>query len=389
MKRKKIGVLTYTKEYANIGTNMQSYSTLKAVQKVCPHDRVELIDYSGWKPAMRPYLSQVSLRSLWNDLVRIIKYKKFFKHHLVFSSDSLISADLGRSIDFIRKQNYDAIFVGSDTLLELKRAHKDEFTAYWLDSTIHAKKFLLAASALNVTVESLSEKQKEAMQKTVDDFSLLGVRDDVTYRLISNFIKPGDKRLTKIPDPTFTHEIDYSYIENYFRKKELKFDKPIVCLHLLRDTAWAAELAGHFRDAGYLIASLRPAYYADMIFTDLSPFEHVGLYKYFDLVITHRFHDAIFCFKNLTPVIAFAEHVADVTTHGESKNLSLFRSFNVDNLNYIENKTNITASYLFSIYREAISNFKKNEVFIKIQLVKNNESYMLFLNEAVKLIDEL
>ena len=79
---------------------------------------------------------------------------------LFFSQKKLITANLKDSIDFIRNQNYDAIYVGSDTLLELKRAGKDELTAYWLDDTIECKKFLIAASSHNVTFESLSDQQK-------------------------------------------------------------------------------------------------------------------------------------------------------------------------------------------------------------------------------------
>ena len=87
---KKIGVLTYMKGYANHGTNMQSYSTLKAIQKVFPNDRVELINYSGWKPAMKPYFYNMSVSSLIKDFVRIYKYKRFFKEDLTLSKDRLI-----------------------------------------------------------------------------------------------------------------------------------------------------------------------------------------------------------------------------------------------------------------------------------------------------------
>ena len=68
---KKIGVLTYIREYANLGTNMQSYCTLKAIQRQYPDARVELIDYSGWKPSQRPYLSHITPSSLYKDIVRI------------------------------------------------------------------------------------------------------------------------------------------------------------------------------------------------------------------------------------------------------------------------------------------------------------------------------
>ena len=384
----KIGVLTYLKEYSNLGTNMQSYCTLQAVKKAYPEAHVELIDYSGWKPAKRPYLSQFSLQSLKNDFARIKKYDDFFKNDLILSEKSLISANLQESIAFIKKQNYNAIYVGSDTLLELKRAKNDELTAYWLENTIKAKKFLIAASSHNVVYENLSENQKIKIQETLNDFSLLGVRDEATFRLLSNFIARGDQRLQIVPDPTFTFKIKYEKIERYLLRKEISFNKPIVCLHLLRRTKWAGQLARHFRKEGYLVASLRPAYYADIIFTDLSPFEQIALYRYFDLVITHRFHDSIFCLKNLTPVIVFPEFTTDITFNGENKNKTLFKSFNIDGINYVGNSENINADYLFGIHKEAITNFKTNEQFIKGKLEENCRNYEVYIDRTKKIVNE-
>lgn len=384
----KIGVLTYIKEYSNLGTNMQSYCTLKAIEKAYPDAQVEILNYSGWKPAQRPYLTQVSFESLKNDLIRIRKYKKFFAEELSLSKSNLISGDVEKSIAFIKKQNYKAIYVGSDTLLELKRAKKDELTAYWLDETIESKKFLIAASSHNVVFENLSDTQKDKIQKTIDQFSLLGVRDDATFRLLTNFIAKGDTRLQMVPDPTFTLKINYNKIEEYIFRKKLLFKKPIVCLHLLRNTTWASELADYFRKEGYLVASLRPAYYADLIFTDLSPFEQVGLYKYFDLVITHRFHDSIFCLKNLTPVIVFPEHASDITQNGENKNKTLFKAFHLDTVNYVSDPQNINAAYLFKIHKKAILNFKNNEKHIKYMLEENKKNYELFVTKTKALVME-
>lgn len=385
---KKIGILTYIKEYSNLGTNMQSYCTLKAIQKVYPDSQVELINYSRWKPAMRPYLSDISFHSLKNDYIRIKKYNRFFKKELTLSKNKLISSNLNKSIEFIKKQNYDAIYVGSDTLLELKRARKDELTAYWLDNTIDSKKFFIAVSSNNVTFEDLSDKQKNKIQKTIDGFSLLGVRDEPTFRLLSYFTSNRDKRLQIIPDPTFTYDIDYNSVEQYIKSKKLLFNKPIVCLHLLRDTKWAFDLSNYFRKEGFIIASFRPAYYADIIFTDLSPFEQMGIYKYFSLVITHRFHDSIFCFKNFTPVIFFPEHVTDVTLYHESKSLTLFKSFKLEETNYIENKDNITAKYLIDVHQEAIAKFKKSEDFIKNTLREHKEKYESFVKESRRICME-
>src|ERR1035437_2616509 len=178
----KIGILTYTREYANLGTVMQCYSTFKAVQRAYPDAIVELIDYSAAAPALRPYLSNASLRSVKNDCIRIINYRRFFREELTFSKDTLTSTSVDRAFDFIRRQRYDAIYVGSDTVLELKDAKPDSLTPYWLDGTIPSTKFLAAASSHNVTVEGLSAQQKHLIERSVDTFTLLGVRDDATFR---------------------------------------------------------------------------------------------------------------------------------------------------------------------------------------------------------------
>jgi hypothetical protein len=318
--------------------------------------------------------------------MRMMKYRKFFKENLTLSQDKLISPNLNDSLEFIRRQNYDAIYVGSDTLLELKRARKDELTAYWLNNGLKTRKFLLAASSHNVTFEALSDHQREQMQQTIADFSLLGVRDEATFRLLSHFTRPDDERLRIIPDPTFTYEIDYSHIERYFKRRNLSFDKPVVCLHLLRDSQWGSTLAAYFRKEGYIIASLRPAYYADVILTDLSPFEQMGVYRYFQLVITHRFHDAIFCLKNLTPVIVFPEQATDVTPFGESKHQSLLRAFKVESTHYVPNTEALTAEYLFDIHLDAIRAFKDNEAVITSVLREHKNKYESFLMRSSTLI---
>ena len=91
-----------------------------------------------------------------------------------------------------------------------------------------------------------------------------------------------------MPDPTFTYTIDSRPVERYLQRKHSSLTGPRVPA-FLRDTKWGADLAARFRAAGYAVASLRPARYADMLFTDMAPFEQMGLYRYFDLVVTPGF----------------------------------------------------------------------------------------------------
>lgn len=382
----KIGILTYTKEFANLGTNMQCYCTLKAIQDTYPNARVELIDYAASTPVRKPYFSNASFHSVKSDCIRIAKYSKFFKEELTFSKDRLITRRVSRALDFIGRQHYDAIYVGSDTVLELKSAMPDGLTPYWLDKSIPGRKFLASASSHNLTVEALSPRQQSLIAQAIESFSLLGVRDDATLRLVARFTGVGDKRLEIVPDPTFTYEIDYSHIERYLDQRHLRFGRPVVCLHLLRDTAWAPRLADYFRKAGFVVASLRPAYYADIVFTDLSPFEQLGLYKYFSLVITYRFHDTIFSLKNLTPVLAFPEHASDVTPHGESKIATLLSAFDVETSNYIPNKAMLTAELLFERYPSAMSRFLEKSGRLGSLLLEHRDRYRAFITRSRALV---
>lgn len=382
----KIGVLTYTREYANLGTIMQAYCTLQEIRRAYPDSQVELVDYSSTAPLRRPYLSHISLRSIQKDYSRFRKYDEFFSRNLIFSREALTTTAVERALKFIRRQRYDAIYIGSDTVLEIKGNCRCGLPPYWLDNSIPASKILVAASSFNVTFETLSTRQRDLIQRSIDAFVLLGVRDHATFRLLSHFTAPGDPRLQMVPDPTFTYEIDYTHIENYLEENDLHFTRPVVCLHLLRDSYWAADLAARFRKAGYVVASLRPARYADLVLTDLSPFEQMGLYKYFSLVVTHRFHDTIFCLKNLTPVLAFPPEESDVTSHSESKIGSLLRVFGLEATSYIANKKAVSADSIFDLHRSATFHFEDARPRIAASLCEEKKKYQQFIDNSIEFV---
>ena len=48
-----------------------------------------------------------------------------------------------------------------------------------------------------------------------------------------------------------------------------------------------------------------------------------------DFVITHRFHDGVFCMKNLTPVLIYVKSSKEMMVGGESKHISLLKDFNL------------------------------------------------------------
>lgn len=380
----RIGILTYFGDL-NSGTNMQAYSLQDALKNCYPNNAtVEIINYHAWNRTLEwhPYISSVSFKSLLNDVKRLSKYHRFLKSNLNLAGKRIIAKDPHVVWSFIKNQKYDVIYVGSDTLLELDRYKKNEVSAYWLSSDIEAKKIFIAASSKNLEYSALSSFQKEHIEASINDFRLIGVRDEATARFIKNFISEQDKRLQIVPDPTFSYNIDYSYIEDYLKRKKVDLTKPTICLHLTKDTVYSKELAQTLKERGYQIASLRPAYWADILLNDMSPLELVGVFRFFKAVVTHRFHDSIFCFKNLTPVVAIPHSFSYSNSFGESKYTSLFKTFNVYETNLVKSRDENTLDNIVSMIEYTIAHFPKKSVKSKL-----DELSSTFFNYVKRSID--
>ncbi len=380
----KIGILTYYGDL-NCGTNLQAYATLMAVKEAYPNDFVEIIPFHGFKQKRLPYLSNCTPSSLAKDLRRISKYATFRKEHLGITTD-YTTTSVEKALAFIKKRGYDIIYIGADTLLELSRlpADYDGLSAYWLSPEIKAKKIFLAASCKNLEYDSLSPKQKELMTATLKDFSAFGVRDVITQQLIEHFI-PADK-ISYISDPTFSLKIDYSHIEKYLEKKKLNIPQNCICIHSYRDDNWCEEVAATLKKQGYTIASLRPKPWADFIFNDLSPLEQAGIFRYFRLTITHRFHEAIFSLKNSSPVLLYVNNKMDLKTSiGESKFSDLIKQFDLYPQCIIDTP-NIDASCVLSQIPVAIDTVNSKKESIEKNIAQASEKYLNFIAESKKTI---
>lgn len=319
----KIGLLTYYGDL-NCGTNLQAYATLLALRKAYPTDKVEVIPFHGFKSRILPYKS-FSPISIWRDLLRIHKYNYFKKHYLGIKGKDQYIYNVDKALNYIAACQYDRIYIGADTLLELDRISFDGISAYWLKD-VQAVKFLIAASSKNVTYEKLTPKQKHEMAVAVSQFSGIGVRDMATKALFQNFV--DSTSIDYVPDPTFTLEIDYRYIENYLSKRRISIPKQSVFLHTYGDDFWADEIVQVLKRAGYTIVTPRPASWSDIVLNDMGPLEQLGLYRYLSFVITHRFHDSVFCLKSQIPFAVYVKSRSEFMTDKEdSKHISLLKDF--------------------------------------------------------------
>ena len=373
----KIGILTYFGD-CNPGTVLQSYSLFKHIKQLYENRAsVEVINYHSFKRYDRPYLSSVSPKSLYKDFIRIKKYREFNKSCYPLSQPYIRTTDFELAKSYIDRQGYDLIYVGSDTLLELHRV-KDGVTIFWLPPEIKAFKIFIAASARNTEYDGLSEKQKKQMELCLYDVGFIGVRDLATKRLIESF--KLNKSVSLIPDPTFALDIDTSYAERYMKRMGLSRKNKLICIHLTRSFKWGREFASIAREYGYRVVSLRPCYYADYVFNDLSPLEYSGIFRYFDSVITHRFHDTVYALKNLTPVITAVPDQSYTNRYGESKQFSLLKDFGMEETNFIPYPLEGSAQLIHQKATDSIKSFDRRKV--KLQLNRNRDIFLSYLTDT-------
>ena len=321
----KIGILTYYGDL-NCGTNLQAYATLLAIKSVYQNHQVEIIPFHGFKNHLYPYKS-FRPYAIGRDIIRISKYWYLKRHYLGINSDKTIT-NVTDALAYINAQRYDRIYVGADTLLELDRLPKgyDGLSAYWLKD-IRTEKYLIAASAKNVEYENLSAVQRKDMAIALKQFTGIAVRDRATVDLCSHFVQP--EYIHYIPDPTFTLNINYSFIEKYLHKKHIQIPKKSVFIQFFGSDTWVDGVIDQLHAEGYTIVVARPHKKADFELNDIGPLEQLGLYRYVDFVITHRFHDCVFSLKNGTPFLVYIKDKQTMMTSkgNEAKQISIAKDF--------------------------------------------------------------
>ena len=375
----KIGLLTYYGDL-NCGTNLQAYATLLAIRKAYPNDLVEIIPFHGFRLRMMPYKT-FSLKNMYYDVLRFRKYATFKQERLEVRYDRTIT-DVNKALKYITDRKYDVIYVGADTLLELDRLPKghDGISAYWLKD-IKAKKVLIAASSKNVSFEQLTDKQKEELRIAANQFSHIGVRDRATVNLF-NHLCGNEVRIEYVPDPTFTYEIDYSPIERYLNLRKIHIPAKSVFIQFYGDDTWLADEVKELKQRGYTIITNRSVSWSSIVLIDMSPLEQVGLYRYVSFVITHRFHDGVFCMKNHTPVLIYVKSGKAMMTGGESKHISLLKDFGLYPQAFLGSlDSDVPLKKTWCSYNEVMKCFDGKRV--DEVLKSNHKAYIDYLNSTL------
>ncbi len=378
----KIGILTFHR-VVNHGSLLQAYATCELLKQRYPKADIEIIDYSPIKGLIKEFRSTIITRNFRNlslSLSRIHKMNNFINNYLPLSPKKLWSNNYNKSVSFINRLNYDVIFVGSDVVFEIKNKHgyaPPIPNIYWLSEKINAKKIAFAASSDKSNVQ-LNDTQCEILKKSLNSFSLLGLRDNYTESLITNILGKKDEKIIRIPDPTFSLEIKKTNIDKKLIKIGVNLKKPILGLHLPNNIL-SNKISSHFKEKGYQIIS--PIFNQNADFNlggIINSFEWAEVYKYFDFTITNRFHGTIFCIKNKVNFLSINDSKA--YENQESKKTSLLKECELlDHLvkhKYSDNFDNIISR---------ISELNINKINFENCIKKENLKLDKFLKQVKKI----
>lgn len=380
----KIGILTYFWQ-DNPGSFLQALAVLRALERRLPQAHIEFIDCryerGGFHIAKR-YVNPLALLEGWR---RYQAYRQCQRQHFPLSERRLVTYRYDEAARFIEHLRYDMIVVGSDTVLEMRRPYKyvGELPIYWLPPSLKCRKVGCAVSSNAQTYDLFPPALRERAAESARGFDLIGVRDDITFGLMQDLGLKDDPRLMRVPDPTFSLDIDYGPIEEYLRTKGIDLSGPAMGVCLPHELG--RPVTQHYRRQGMKVVSLNQGPYADFAPWDLSPLAWAGIYRYFDVMITERFHGTIFSLKNGTPVITLEVGVPGHIAPGcVSKRYSLWQSLGMLDTNYVSLDRMRDTEAVCRTADAARAGFDRQAVAEKLRLLR--QEFDRFMDKAAGLL---
>ncbi len=304
---KKIAVLTFHKPI-NYGAFLQAFSLSSYLQARYPNAEVEIVDYVApieqakvYKNVLRA-LKYSGVKAFFSEICKISVFAKSAKKYLKLS-ENVSTPDLNKLYRFMN-DNYDAIIVGSDAILNWTQNGYP--SAFYLNYPFTIPIFTYAASAHGMDFLEITDEQKKYVSDSFARFELLGVRDTNTERFVEEYNK--DSEYMHTCDPTVFIDLDRckEYAQGtknrLLKKYRLDISKPYIVLMLLDDEISSKVKERYGKD--YTIVTLfKHNKYADMFLYDLHPFEWVEVLAKSSLTVTQYFHGALLSLRNLKSVV--------------------------------------------------------------------------------------
>lgn len=324
----RVGILTFHNAH-NYGAYLQSFALCNALNNY-KEINAEVIDFTMEAEKSR-YNLNMSLRHRLRHPYSFPFEKKVFEQfeslhqtdQLKKSKDSLISDSIEEFNKFVYGK-YDIIVVGSDEVWKLG-SFRGFPNPYWLIGDCGAVKCSYAASSRS-DFNTLSEHSKKILRDAYDEFSYIGVRDDLTYAEIKA-LGISSNKLELCPDPTLI--FDFSpYVCKYKDIKKINKTKETI-LVMTEDAEAVKKLCREYARQ-YNIVSVYSYHFGCINIADLSPMEWISAIVGADFVVTSYFHATCMCINFRKKFMAIG------TKSKAAKVMNLLRTFGLEN-RYIEN----------------------------------------------------
>jgi len=326
-----IRILTYH-HVTNYGAVLQAYSLSEALNREFRDHDVRILNY------IPRVVKQSELLKIFKPCRKVpffysqryFLFSKFVKANLPLDHKLPRNKSLERFIAFMNSQNYDALIVGSDNVWRISQTKSSPSfpSIYWLSDKITAKKIAYAVSAYK-SDPSLVNKYRGTIQRHLNSFDIIGVRDKFSLDLIRNCEINTAIPVLRVPDPTFLYEIRKTNVEQLLSNMGIDLRRPILGILIYGKATLSERIKNYFKSNGYQILALsmyNP--YADFNLGHiLNPFEWAEVFKHLTFCITDRFHGTIFCLKNKTPFVSIEPW--PLNSVSQSKIYSLLSDFGI------------------------------------------------------------
>lgn len=282
----------------NFGSALQAAAFLNYMQKLCPEDSVELIDY---RPAviMDPY--SVHPGKNWGSAKQITRYllswrerkernrvfERFFEKYFVLS-DAVYREEEELEKDSCR---WDAVLLGSDQIWnpQIVGYGKAFFLSFCRD-------VFRASFAGSFGTTNIPETYRKELISELKNFEMVSVREPSAKTLLKEMEDYGEKEIAVVSDPVFLlSEEEWTEIE----KRPKQIPKEYIAVYTVQRNSALENLVKKIGERYHLpVIDLglrtRKSDYLGQHSASYGPEEFVYLIHHAQLVFTNSFHGTAF-----------------------------------------------------------------------------------------------
>lgn len=221
-----------------------------------------------------------------DSIIRDIKFKKFKKKYLIVTKRKY------KTYNQLNREKFDCdyLITGSDQLWNSTYKCGND-PAYYLNFSNSTKKI---AYAVSVGKEKIDEKNMNIIQKNVNNFKWISVREGSSVKQLKQVI--NNINVEHVCDPVLLNDInEYNLIKN---KRIIKGNYILVYMAQIPDSNFMnciiEKLRKKYKAKVVLIGSYRNRCYSDIHIRDVAPGDFLSLIDNAEYIVSNSFHATMF-----------------------------------------------------------------------------------------------